>query len=140
MNDAEFLSALEATTLPAAEFSHSGHVRAAYLYLRTADFPTALARISASIRRYATALGQAGRYHETITVAYTALIHQHMQLRGAARDWSEFAAANPELLDKKLLEHFFAPEVLASDIARRVFILPHRSVDEATAPRPQVRA
>ena len=132
MNDAEFLAALEDTTLPPAEFGHAGHVRAAYLYLRTADFPTALARIRASIRRYAEALGQPDRYHETITVAYTALINQHMQTRGPAADWLEFITANPELLDKKLLTHFFSPEVLASDFARRVFVLPQRPVAEAT--------
>jgi hypothetical protein len=134
MTDAEFLAALEDTTLPLSEFNHSGHVRAAYLCLREADFPTALARISASIRRYAGSLGQPGRYHETITVAYTALIHQHMQLRGPARHWGEFAAANPELLDQKLLNHFFAPEVLASDLARRVFILPNAQPVYAAAP------
>ncbi|HEV7716931.1 MAG TPA: hypothetical protein VGO53_15135 [Steroidobacteraceae bacterium] len=126
MKDEEFLAALEDCTLPASEFSHTGHLRAAYLYLRDADFATALSRISASIRNYATALGQPGRYHETITVAYTALIHQHIQMRGMAENWSEFAAANPELLDRKLLSHFFAPEVLASDLARRTFILPQR--------------
>lgn len=127
MTDAEFLQALESTTLPPSEFSHAGHVRAAYLYLRAAtDFPTALANIARSIRRYATALGQPGRYHETITVAYAALINQHMALHGSARDWRDFAASNPALLDKQLLNRFFGPDVLGSELARRVFILPPR--------------
>ena len=114
MTDSEFLSALEDTTLPAAQFGHLGHVRAAYLYLRGADFPTAVARICASIQRYATALGQPGRYDELLTVAYTALIKQHMHSRGTAGGWEEFIAANTDLMNKALLEQF-RPQSGATD-------------------------
>jgi hypothetical protein len=38
MSDEEFLAALETCRLPAAEFNHAAHVRAAYLYLRRQSF------------------------------------------------------------------------------------------------------
>jgi len=38
VNDADFLSALESCRLAPCEFDHAAHVRAAYLYLRAADF------------------------------------------------------------------------------------------------------
>ena len=42
MGDDEFLRALESCELPPEEFGHSAHVRAAYLYLRRADWDEAL--------------------------------------------------------------------------------------------------
>lgn len=124
MNDEDFLRALETGELPEQDFGHVAHVRAAYLYLREMDFPAALERIRRTIRTYATHLGKADRYHETITVAYVALIQQHMCERGADDGWIVFARNNPELLDKSLLTEFYPKEQLASDAARRIFVLP----------------
>lgn len=124
MNDEEFLNALESCQLPEHEFGHAGHVRAAYLYLQGGDFAVALARIRRSIRAYATHLGKPERYHETITVAYAALIQQHMRERGDTGGWTAFARNNAELLDKNLLTKFYPAQQLNSDTARRIFVLP----------------
>jgi hypothetical protein len=78
MNDEQFLQALEMCQLPASEFGQSDHVRAAYLYLRSHEFVVALEHLRRAIRNYAASLGKADRYHETITVAYLALIQQHI--------------------------------------------------------------
>jgi hypothetical protein len=123
MTDSEFLVALESCTLLESEFGHAGHIRAAWLYLRTNDFAGALSRMSTTLRRYAAARGKPDRYHETITVAYLALINEHRYLRGDGGDWPTFNAENPELLDRRLLTHYYRPETLASPEARRVFIL-----------------
>ena len=123
MTDAEFLAALESATLPEAAFNHAGHVRAAWLYLRQGSFPEALAKVSAALRAYATAHGKPDRYHETITVAFLALINERLQLRGDGGDWRSFLEANHDLLDRRLLMHYYRPETLASSAARRVFIL-----------------
>jgi hypothetical protein len=124
MNDADFLGALESCELPEREFGHAAHVRAAYLYLQGSDFSSALGRIRRSIRAYATRLGNADRYHETITVAYLALVQQHMFERGDGGGWAVFARDNPELFDKSLLQRFYPSEQLSSDTARRIFLLP----------------
>jgi len=124
MTDEEFLPALESGELPEAEFGHAAHVRAAYLYLRAGDFAAALARIRAAIRGYAGRLGRPERYHETITVAYLALIQQHIWLRGNGGGWSGFARENPELLQPDLLLHYYPRAQLQSELARWVFVLP----------------
>ena len=124
MNDEDFLRALESCELPEQEFGHAAHVRAAYLYLRGGDFADALERVRRSIRTYATHLGKPDRYHETITVAYVALIQQHMCERGDSGSWPAFARDNPELLNKSLLQKFYSSEQLNSDTARRIFLLP----------------
>jgi len=123
MTDAEFLAALESGTLPEAEFNHAGHVRAAWLYLRQSPFPEALAKMSGKLRNYAAARGKPDRYHETITVAYLALISERLLLRSDDGDWRGFVEQNHELLDRRLLTHYYRPETLASPTARRVFIL-----------------
>jgi hypothetical protein len=124
MTDQEFLRALESCELPPSEFGHAAHLRAAYLYLQQADFIRALERIRRAIRNYATCLGKPDRYHETITVAYVALIQQHICERGDGGGWLDFARDNPELLEPGLLNHFYPKAQLASEMARRVFLLP----------------
>jgi len=121
MTDAEFLVSLESGTLPESELDHAGHVRAAWLYLRQGSFPEALARMSGTLRNYAAAHAKPDRYHETVTVAYLALINERLLLRGGG--WRGFLEQNHELLERRLLTHYYRPETLASPAARRVFIL-----------------
>src|SRR5580693_4051235 len=104
MTDPEFLQALESCSLPENQFGHAAHVRAAYLYLRQSDFVGALDRMRRAIRSYATHHGKPERYHETITVAYVALIQQHLCERGNAGGWLAFARDNVELFEPDLLQ------------------------------------
>jgi hypothetical protein len=124
MNDEDFVRALEHCELPEQDFGHAAHVRAAYLYLRGMDFPAALERLRRTIRRYVAHLGKPDRYHETITVAYLALIQQHMRERSECDGWTSFARDNPELLDRNLLQEFYPAEQLTSEAARKIFLLP----------------
>ena len=124
MTDEEFLLALESCSLQKSKFGHHAHVRAGYLYLKKSGFAAALDQMRRSIRAYATHHGKPDRYHETITVAYLALIQQCIFERGDAADWVTFARANPALLDPKLLDRFYDRAVLESELARRVFLLP----------------
>ena len=124
MTDVDFLRALEECTLPASEFGHLAHVRAAYLYLLDGEFATALGRMRRAIRNYARHLGKADRYHETITVAYVALIQQHIAERGEGGCWESFKRDNADLLQPGLLLQYYPETQLNSALARRVFLLP----------------
>jgi hypothetical protein len=131
VTDEEFLRALESCALPASQFSHASHVRAAYLYLRDRDFATGLLQLSSAIRAFAGSLGAPGRYHETITVAFAALIHQHIEQRGDGGGWQGFERENPELFERDLLLQFYSPSELESVLARRIFLLPRpRSIGQ----------
>ncbi len=101
MTDDEFLSALEACALPADEFGHAAHVRAAYLYLREAGWDAALDNIRRSLQRYVAHLGKADRYDDALTRAYMRLIQRRMAECGQAGEWAAFANANRDLLDKR---------------------------------------
>jgi hypothetical protein len=131
VSDDEFLTALESCTLNERDFGHAAHVRLAYLYLRSGGFARALDRMQGSIRRYATSLGKPNRYHETITVAFLALIQQALYVQGNDEGWDAFARSNPQLLQRDLLLQFYSQAQLESELARQVFLLPPRASSEA---------
>jgi hypothetical protein len=123
VNDGQFLTALEDCSLPADCFDHAAHVRAGYLYLRQAPFPQATAAMCATIVRYACALGKPDRYHETITVAFMALINAQMRRQGDGGGWEQFRVRNPQLLRSDALLAYYPRAVLESREARGCFTL-----------------
>ena len=128
MTDEELVTAFESTTLPASEFTHENHVRVAWCYLQQEPLLHALTRFSTSLRRFATAHGAAGKYHETITVGYMLIIADRLH-RMRTTTWPDFAAANPDLFaNPSPLTNFYTDTRLASAEARATFQLPDAPV------------
>lgn len=128
LDDAALVARFEACTLPAADYHHREHLRIAFAMLRGADFGVAALRFRDALRRYVTALGAAAKYHETLTWAYLALVHQRMS-ETPADSSRDFLARHPELLDHRsgaLARHYDVPAITGSALARRVFVLPER--------------
>ena len=125
MSDDDLLAAFEATTLPLAAFDHRAHVRVGYLYLQRYGLGAAIERFGRALRAFAAANGRDGLYHETITVAFLALINERIAESGS-KSWEDFAATNGDLMNRNSLAQFYAPEELAAPEARRVFRLPRR--------------
>jgi hypothetical protein len=125
VNDDELLSGFEAGTLP--DFHHHDHVRVAWLYLERHDALGALARFAERLQHFAAVKDQAGLYHETITWAYLLLIRER-RAQAPGETWDEFAARNPDLFvwRPSILSRYYREETLASELARRVFVLPDR--------------
>ena len=113
------------TTLPADQLHHRQHVEVAWLFVRKHGMPAALGEFSTAIKRFADAKGATGLYHETITWAFLLLIAER-QARNPVQTWQEFEAANTDLLVWKpsVLERYYSKELLASDLARRTFLMP----------------
>ena len=128
MTDRDFLTAFEDGTLPADCFHHADHVRAAWLILREESPAAALGRFSAALKRFAAAKDKPGLYHETITWAYLLLVNERMEGISSPGTWEMFAASNPDLMTWRpsVLDRYYTPETLGSDLARRAFVLPDR--------------
>jgi hypothetical protein len=122
VHDRELMTAFEDCSLPPASFRHRDHVHLAWLYLRDYPLLEAVARYSSSLRRYATSLGAASKYHETITLALLFLISERMSREPAAA-FDAFAERNPDLFGP-ILDRYYSREVLDSDLARSTFVLP----------------
>jgi hypothetical protein len=129
MSDDDFIAQLEACTLPEHLFHHADHLRAAWLYLTRFPTAEAIARCSDALKSYASSLGKADRYHETITWAYLLLVNERIGRSGHLATWEQFAAAHPDLFDWKnsiLLKYYRSETVQNSELARRVFLMPDR--------------
>jgi hypothetical protein len=135
MNEREFVDAFEACSIPGGDFHHADHVRLAWIYLRERPLLEAIERFTTSLQRFATHLGVPGLYHETITWAYLLIIHERMQRDDSPKDWESFRAANRDLFSWKpsVLDRYYAPGTLKSDLARRTFVLPDAGRDSLTA-------
>jgi hypothetical protein len=129
VDDREFVAAFEGCTLPAAAFDHRQHVRLAWIYLSETTLLEALPRFVESLKRYATTLGATTKYHETITYAFLFLIHERME-RAPAISFEAFVVANADLFSP-ILTRYYKPETLASDLARRMFVMPDAHALEA---------
>ena len=119
------LAALETGALDPTRFPHREHVRLGFEMLAHHPFCDAAARFSHGLRLIATKAGRPEVYHETITVAFLAVISER-RARTPSADWSEFKEANTDLLDKRCLEQWYEPDQLKSDLARKTFCLPRK--------------
>jgi hypothetical protein len=130
MTDDEFIAMFEDGNLPGEAFHHADHVRMAFLYLRRYPVLEALRRFSAALVKFATAHGKPGLYNETVTWAFLLLIRERMERAGRPQTWPEFAAANPDLLNyqSNILKKYYRDETLASDLARRTFLFPDKTI------------
>lgn len=115
------------TTLPANQFHHQQHVQVAWLFVQKYGMPLAISEFTAAIKRFADAKGATGLYHETITWAFLLLIADR-QARQSSSTWQQFQAANGDLLSWKpsILDRYYSKELLASDLAKRTFLMPDR--------------
>lgn len=109
--------------IPAAGFPHREHVRMAFEMLRRHDFAETVLHFSRALRSMAQQAGKPQAFHQTVTIAFLSLIAERLEC-GQWQEFAVFARDNPDLLDKRALARWYRPERLASDHARRTFLLP----------------
>lgn len=129
MDDNELLEAFTNLTLPPADYHHREHVRVAFTLLRReGDFAAAAVTFRSLLQRFAAAAGVKGKYHETLTWAYLALIAERMHGH-EYRTSAELLADHPDLLDHKggaIARYYDVAAITQSPLARSVFVLPER--------------
>jgi hypothetical protein len=124
VTDAPELGRFVRGEIPAATFPHREHMRMAFEMLKRHDFPEAVMLYSRALRAMTEKAGKPGAFHQTVTIAFLSLIAERMEA-GSAADFAAFERANPDLMEKSVLARWYRPERLASEIARRTFLLPH---------------
>lgn len=127
MSDDEIIRRFETGEVPPESFHHADHVRLAFAYLRLHEPLTALGKFAGALQQFATKIGKANLYNETITYAYLFLIREKMA-QFPELDWEEFARQNPDLLIWKdgILNRYYKGETLKSDFARKIFVFPDK--------------
>ena len=109
--------------LEATQFPHREHVRMGFEMLRRHDFAETVFHFSSTLRAMAVRAGKPQAFHQTVTIAFLSLIAERMD-SGDYADFDSFARANADLLDKSALSRWYPSERLATDAARRTFLLP----------------
>ena len=121
------IEAFESGSIDADAFDHESHVYIAWLYLERYSVSEAIARFTAAIKRLTESLGQADKYHETITWFFMLLIAERRSLTGAC-DWLQFRRCNEDVCASPgaILNQYYSRDVLASVQARQSFMLPNK--------------
>ncbi|MFP6582120.1 MAG: hypothetical protein VCD00_06130 [Candidatus Hydrogenedentota bacterium] len=126
MSDDEFIKAFEAAGISRDDWTHEAHIRMGWIYCqREETCQGATDRARAGIK----ALNQAddipaGFYHETVTVAFMALIWSRAQ--AGPKTWADFLASNRDLIstDSSALARHYSTTLLESDEARTEYVVP----------------
>lgn len=124
MDDQAFLKAFEDGTLSPSEFSHRGHIRMAWLYLRAYGWDEGIVRIRSGIQAFAARLGATTKYHETITVCWARVVQHMIQDQPHINNFDDFIAHFPQILDSHLIERHYSAELLRSPLARQQWVEP----------------
>ncbi len=125
MTDAEILTLVdrfERCLLGKNDFPHRHHLTVASVYLFPGDFDSAMARMRASLQRFAAYHCVSGLYHETLTRFWLLQVNQRLD-RGLCLS-SAVAKVITDLNDKNLAKKFYSEEVLTSQAAKEQWVEP----------------
>ncbi len=130
MTDAEIetlVRAFEDGSLPRTEWTHASHLQVALWYLSRHPRDEATRLVRDGLRRYGALAGRQAFYHETITLAWVAVVAQFLARSDPGRSLSELAAILVERCgDKDYLLRHYSSELLMSDEARSSWVEPDR--------------
>lgn len=120
------IEAFERGDVDPSTFDHAAHVYVAWLYVGRFSLPDAVGRFTAALKRLTAALGAPEKYHETISWFYLLLIAERRHETGD--DWRDFRRQNSDLFGRNgdILDRYYSKATLASEQARRNFVLPDR--------------
>src|SRR5436305_11257417 len=114
VTDAELARALERCEVPNAGFHHADHLRVALVYLNeSSTVDEAIRRIAATLRRFATSVGQAGKYSQPVTEFWMYQMAAVRALQPDA-DCDALVRAFPWLLDKRLPVAYYSDDAVAA--------------------------
>jgi hypothetical protein len=118
-------------SLPYARWTHQAHLTVALWYLHHHPRTEATRLIRQGIRRYNERHGNTKGYHETITLAWVAVISRFVADRAGESVSAHASALLRECADKDYLLRFYTRPVLMSEDARRTWIPPDRKPIES---------
>jgi hypothetical protein len=130
---AELVHGFEACTLAKEGFTHAAHLTMALVYVRGLPRAEATVAMRNGIRRFNAAVGGSPMaYHETITLAWIAVITRYLREHDRGQPLAELATALVATCgDKEYLETYYTPERLMSPEARAAWVAPDRApIDE----------
>ncbi|MCG8491638.1 MAG: hypothetical protein MI743_08510 [Sneathiellales bacterium] len=120
-----FLEQVADGTLPVSLFTHTAHIRLAWLLLCEHPPEEAFARAAAAIQALVRKNNINGKFHMTITGAAVEIVWS-FQKKSQTVSFDQFLEENPKLLThfKDLLFEHYSEKLLNSEKATRCFLEP----------------
>ena len=122
--DWEFLHAFHNRSLE--RFGHLDHLRLAWIVMRRHELNEGSRLIRNGLKEFAEYQGARNRYHETLTMFWTRIVHHAAQARADIKDFDSFLASSQFLIDKNLPLRHWTSTTLWSDSARAGWMEPDR--------------
>jgi hypothetical protein len=98
-------------------FGHREHLELVWNYLGDYEVDETHRTVACAIRHLAASHGAPDKYHETITRCWVQLVALH-RAGSDADSFDEFIDENGGLLDRRLLDRHYSPELIGSPAAR----------------------
>lgn len=105
-------------------FRHRQHIHLAWVAVQRYGASRAPGVVAGWIRHVAAYERAPQKFNATMTRAWTELVAHHVSGGPAGAGFAAFAAANPGLLDKRLLSRHYSARALASVAARSGWVEP----------------
>ena len=126
------LEKFEAHALGDTEFGHREHLQVAYEMLHKYEFLEALYLYATAINTIATNAGAPDKFNMTLTLAFLSLVAERAQrpvnFANSEPDFELFLTNNQDLLSKHVLDGWYPPQRLQSDLARVQFLMPTQTI------------
>ena len=125
LSDDDFLQQFREGTLSSNLFTHTAHLRLAFLHLKKLTLIDAMESIKNDIKNYVKTQNAEDKYNETLTIAAIKAIHHFMQ-RSPEKSFIDLIAEYPRLKNnfKQLLLFHYSPQILFSEEAKNTFLEP----------------
>lgn len=118
-----FLDEFLAQEIDVKTFSHRDHLGVGFEMLKRFEYLMAVQIYSESISAMASRAGKSGKFNLTITLAMMSIISERMQ---PGEDFDDFLEANPDLINRDLLERYYTLDRLNSFKAKGMFLMPDK--------------
>ena len=123
---AELAAVLAEIVPPGGAFRHRQHIHLAFIAVQRHGAARAAEVVARWITHIAAYERAPQKFNATVTRAWTEMIAHHVTSGPPGADFDSFAAANPALLDKRLLARHYSARLLASPAARTGWVEPDR--------------
>ena len=125
LTDLEFSNAFKNATLDPKLFNHEAHLRLAWIYIDRDGIEEAITQVCSQITNYATSLGAANKYNETVTIAAVRAVY-HFYLKSKSDNFRDFIEEFPRLKNnfKDLLAQHYGIDIFNSEVAKCSFLEP----------------
>jgi len=119
LDDDTFERQFDTAVLPDELFTHEAHLRLAWIQLERNTPTKAAAKVCTQIQNYASSLGQAGKFHKTLTTASVYVV-AHFKEKSKCTSFKDVLTEFPQLNSrfKELLLSHYSQNELHSDKAR----------------------